>query len=180
MLVTAFGPFAGRSVNASSLALVRLRQMHRGLATRILPVDLVEAPRRLGDAVRRVRPRALVLLGEAGSAERIRLESRAWNEMDFTIPDLAGRQPRGRRIDLAAADFVETTVDIPALLDRLTAANIDAGASTDPGRYLCNRLYHAALSRFSIPSLFIHLPLESILPTEEAARAISIVLREIG
>ena len=180
MLVTAFGPFGGRGVNASSLALVRLRQMHPGLATRILPVDLVEAPRRLGDAVRRVRPRTLVLLGEAGNAKHIRLESRAWNELDFTIPDLAGRQPRGRRIDPSAADFVETTVDIPALLKRLRASGIKDEASTDPGRYLCNRLYHAALSRFCMPSLFIHLPLESILPTEEAARVITIVLGEIG
>lgn len=176
MLLTAFGPFGGRSVNASSLALAAVRAKRRGLPTRTLPVDLVEAPRRLRAAVQRLQPKAIIMLGEAGNADAIRIESRAWNELDFTIPDIAGRQPRGRRIDPSGPDFLETTVDIPALLDRIHAAGIAATASTDPGRYLCNRLYHAALSRFSLPSIFIHLPLESRLPTELTAAAIDIVI----
>ncbi len=172
LLVTSFGPFGGRTVNASSMALAALRRADPALRVRTLPVDLVEAPRRLLDAVRRLSPRAVLLLGEAGNAERIRLETRAWNELDFTIPDISGRQPRGLAIDKGGPSFLDTVVPAERLLRSLLDAGHDAELSTDPGRYLCNRIYHAALSRIGAPSLFVHLPLESRLETAKAASAL--------
>lgn len=63
--VTAFGPFGGREVNASSLVLHELRKTVPGIGTRILPVDSVLAPARLRQAILRIRPSALIMLGEA-------------------------------------------------------------------------------------------------------------------
>ncbi|WP_193212975.1 pyroglutamyl-peptidase I [Luteolibacter marinus] len=175
LLVTAFGPFGGREVNASSLALAALRRADTTLRTRTLPVDLVAAPRILHRAIRELSPRAILLLGEAGNAGRIRLESRAWNELDFTIPDIAGRQPRNTPITPAGPAYLETPVDLAALMDGLRRAGHDAEQSTDPGRYLCNRIFHAALSRARVPALFVHLPLESRLETYRAVAALQVV-----
>jgi pyroglutamyl-peptidase len=176
LLVTAFGPFGGRRLNASSLALAELRKTDRSLRTRTLPVDLVEAPRRLRAALRMLRPRAVLLLGEAAQANCLRIESLAWNELDFTIPDIVGRQPRGRPIDPAGPDRLETSIDVGALQRLLEREGHPSELSTDPGRYLCNRLYHAALSRAAVPCLFVHLPLESRLPPGRAAEALRLVV----
>lgn len=175
ILATAFGPFGGRAVNASSMALAALRKSHPALRTRTLPVDLLEAPRRFRDALRRVNPSAILLLGEAGEAEHLRLERRAWNSIDFPIPDVAGRQPRGRRID-QGPNFLETKVDVEGLARTLDQHGHHAEVSTDPGRYLCNRIYHDGLQRTAVPALFVHLPLEARLPTAEAVAALSRIL----
>ncbi len=179
ILVTAFGPFGGREINASSLALEQLVAADRSLRFRILPVDLVEAPRRLHEAIRRVAPEAILMLGEAANASRLRLETRAWNELDFTIPDISGRQPRARPIDRQGPAHLGTSVDTKALAARLGAGSHEVECSSDPGRYLCNRLYHAALRNAGVPALFVHLPLEHRLPPERAAEALGMVIEHL-
>jgi pyroglutamyl-peptidase len=180
ILVTAFGPFGGRTLNASSLALAELRRTDRFIRTRVLPVDLVEAPRRLRAAIRRLSPRAILLLGEAAGAQCLRIESKAWNDLDFSIPDISGRQPRGRPIVLGGPAFLPTPIDCRGVLRALQRAGHAAEASEDPGRYLCNRLYHAALHAAATPSLFVHLPLESRLAPTRAADALRLVLQWLG
>lgn len=172
LLVTAFGPFGGRRVNASSLALEQLCRSDRSFHYRILPVDLVEAPRRLRDALRRLSPRALLMTGEAAGAKRLRIETRAWNELDFPIPDLAGRQPRRCPIERGGPEMLPTSVPTEKLRAHLRASGHDVELSSDPGRYLCNRIYHAALQDAGVPALFIHLPLESRLAPVRAASAL--------
>lgn len=54
--------------------------------------------------------------------------------------------------------------------------------SEDPGRYLCNQLFFCAMdyldtNKLGIPAGFIHLPLETDLPTCHAADAIAEVIR---
>lgn len=91
ILVTAFGPFGGRSENASSLVLLKLRKSMPDISTRILPVDAVVAPSRLRQAIKRIQPSAVIMLGESGQSKEIQLEKVAWNSKDFSIPDIAGR-----------------------------------------------------------------------------------------
>ncbi len=175
LLITAFGPFGGRTVNASALALGDLRRRNPAIRIRILPVDLVEAPRRLHAAIRLVSPRAILLLGEAAGAKCLRIESISWNQMDFDVPDVAGRQPRKLPIDPAAPQHLETPIDGVGLQRRLHEAGHPTELSTDPGRYLCNRIYFAALHRGDVPALFVHLPLERDLPTPQAAAALELI-----
>lgn len=175
LLITAFGPFGGRPLNASSLALRKLRQTDRSFNYRILPVDQVEAPRRLADAVRRISPRAILLLGEAAEAPCLRLEMQAWNGLDFSIPDIAGRQPRGGAIDATAPTRLVTPMDVRSLQRVLNQAGHAVELSQDPGRYLCNQIYFTALHRSGVPAIFVHLPLEKRLPTAQAADALRII-----
>lgn len=177
LLVTAFGPFGGRSQNASSLALAGLKRRQPWLNTRILPVDSVIAPLRMNQALRDLEPDAAILLGEAGNSSSIRLETTAWNELDFRIPDMAGRQPQGERVVEHAPDFLRSSLPFETIHRELISANHPVSMSEDPGRYLCNQiLFHTlnALARIPRPMVagFIHLPLEHVYPTSLAIDAL--------
>jgi pyroglutamyl-peptidase len=181
VLVTAFGPFDGRHENASSLALDLLKGIVPEIRTRVLPVDSVLAPARLKRALAQIRPRALVMLGEAAGSHTIRLESTAWNEMDFRIPDLAGRQPRSRPIRREGAAHLKSTLPLTLLEDRLRQTSHDVAISDDPGRYLCNQVFFIArdwIDRHgaNCQAGFVHLPLATDYPTERAVRALVSVL----
>ncbi len=182
VLVTAFGPFGGRELNASSLALAGLRKSFPGLHTRILPVDAVIAPSRLIQAIRLIQPDALIMLGEAGGSTDIRLETTAWNELDFRIPDIAGRQYSSRPIRGESPASLPSTLPLREIYDRLVSVGHPVTFSEDPGRYLCNLLFframdHLAENSLNIPAGFIHLPLESDLPTEQAVAALTEALK---
>jgi pyroglutamyl-peptidase len=181
ILVTAFGPFDGRSQNASSLALARLKQSQPRLNTRILPVDSVSGPTRLLRALKQVRPDVLVMLGEAAGSTAIRLETTAWNQLDFSIPDASGRQPRGVPIDPNGPDFLPATLPLEIMHAELTLAGHDAMLSHDAGRYLCNQVMYQSLAWLSKQESacvagFVHLPLANHYPTSRAAQAIEILL----
>lgn len=185
ILVTAFGPFDGRSENASSLALKQLKADYPGIRTRVLPVDSVSGPARLRQALAGIRPRALVMLGEAAGSNAIRLETTAWNRLDFKIPDIAGRMPRDRPIARDGPASIDSTLPLKRLRRQLLEAGHQVGLSDDPGRYLCNQVFFTArlwLERRHLnhPAGFIHLPLAADYPTARAAEAIGMVLHELG
>ena len=185
ILVTAFGPFDGRSENASSLALRELKKQFPEIRTRILPVDAVIAPARLRAALRSIQPDVLIMLGEAAGSTHIRLETTAWNELDFGIPDAAGRQPRKRVIKKGGQASLSGTLSWETFLDALLTENHQVGLSEDPGRYLCNQVFHEALfhSTQHQPALkagFIHLPLAKDYPTTRAVEALAAVLRALS
>lgn len=178
VLVTAFTPFGGRRTNASLLALRCLRRDLPWLRTRVLPVDSALAPLRLRRALREVSPAALVMLGEAGGSAALRLETTAWNLLDFRIPDAAGRQPIGVPIRPGGPEFHRATLPLDRLHDALLALGHSVSRSDDPGRYLCNQLMFEALDHIArrdapCQAGFVHLPLETELPTPRAVAALA-------
>lgn len=181
VLVTAFGPFGGRSQNASSLAIAGLRKRLPWLNTRVFPVDSVVAPQRLNQALRGLNPDAVILLGEAGGSKTIRLETTAWNELDFRIPDIAGRQPRGETIHVSAPDSLCSTLPFAEIHPVLLEQGHPVSISDDAGRYLCNQILFHCLWRIEgsgtpIPAGFIHLPLENDYPTARVVDALVSIL----
>lgn len=184
LLVTAFGPFDGRSENASSLALVELKRAFPEIRTRILPVDSVIAPARLRQALRLIRPDALILLGEAAGCKSIRLETTAWNELRFKIPDLAGRQPFARPISPGSPPIRKSSLPLKRFHTLLGSKGHQVSLSNNPGRYLCNQILYVALGcidqlAISCRAGFIHLPLAHDYPTERSVDAISQVIRSL-
>jgi len=181
ILVTAFKPFAGRPTNASSLALGALKNDFTHIHVRTLPVDSVAAPSLLKQAIRKTLPDALIMLGEAAGSQEIRLETIAWNVLDFQIPDSAGRQPTRTEIIRSAPSQFRSTLPISKIHATLAAAGHDTVISVDAGRYLCNQLFYIArhhLETQKIPCLagFIHLPLAQDYPTARATAAIKCMI----
>ncbi len=181
ILVTAFGPFGGRTENASALALHGLLEIFPKLRTRVLPVDSVVAPARMRQALKSIRPDALVMLGEAVGSREIRLETTAWNELDFRIQDNAGRQPPSQKIVATAPASLLSTLPLEAIHQKLTAYGHEIRFSDDPGRYLCNQVFFTARhflesGGITCPAGFIHLPRERDYPTGRAVAALAEVI----
>lgn len=181
ILITAFGPFAGRPENASSLVLRELKRNDPTIYMRILPVDSVIAPARLKRALRQLQPDVLLMLGEAAGDRAIRLELLAWNELDFRIPDIAGRQPRAKRIREDGPESAESTLPLMEMERVLKATGHEVVVSDDPGRYLCNQVFYVAMGMVrglpkTVPAGFIHLPLADDYPTERAVDALTRII----
>jgi pyroglutamyl-peptidase len=177
ILVTAFGPFDGRPQNASSLALGGLKDRFPWIRSRLLPVDSVIAPLRMSQALRQVRPDAVIMLGEAAGSTAIRLETQAWNELDFSIPDTAGRQPRVLPIHAGGPDFLPSTLPWQAIHGKLAEAGHEVAFSDSAGRYLCNQVMFHTLHwigkrQLAVNAGFIHVPLAQDYPTVRVVDAL--------
>lgn len=166
LLLTAFEPFAGETINPS---LEAARQMSRVEFSRALinvaelPVDRHQAVANALELIHKDRPDIIIMLGEAGGRFRINPERIAINVDDFRIPDNAGNQPKDEPIieGEPAAHF--STLPIRAITERIVSAGIPAAISNTAGTYLCNRLFYRVMHSISnegLPAIagFIHLP----------------------
>lgn len=166
LLLTAFEPFAGETVNPS---LEAARQMARlqfsGVLIHVaeLPVDRYGAVTDALELIHSYNPDIVIMLGEAGGRYRINPERVAINVDDFRIPDNAGNQPKDEPIIEGGEAAYFSTLPIRAITERITAAGIPAAISNSAGTYLCNRLFYSvmhtiAAERLSAIAGFIHLP----------------------
>jgi pyroglutamyl-peptidase len=168
LLLTGFEPFGGDGFNPSG-TLARALHGHRfddgalvhGLT---LPVSGPQAWQKLSRTIRRLRPHWIVATGVSGRAE-ISLESTAWNEDDFRIPDNAGRQPRCAPILVRGPARLESGIATDPLCFSADAPGLPIRGSSDPGRFVCNHLYyrllHLTRQRLHVAhrrALFLHLP----------------------
>ena len=166
LLLTGFEPFGGDGFNPSGAMACSLHGVALGGGVVIhgltLPVSGPAAWQKLSRSIRQLRPAWVVATGVSGRAE-ISLESTAWNEADYRIPDNSGLQPRGPRI-LAHGPASLQSRPAP-LLHRSAAPSLPVRLSTDPGRFVCNFLYYRLLHLTRRPghcahqrAVFWHLP----------------------
>jgi pyroglutamyl-peptidase len=166
LLLTAFEPFAGESINPSIEA---ARQMEKiDFADTVvqvaeLPVDRFRAVDMILELIRSVQPDIVMMLGEAGGRYRVNPERVAINVDDFRIADNVGNQPRDEPIVEGGPVAYFSTLPIRAITDRIIKAHIPAAISNSAGSYLCNRLFYSVMHAIDIDRLpviagFIHLP----------------------
>lgn len=160
ILLTAFEPFGGDTVNASLDVARAVRDLWAGpgeLVTATLSVSFERAPRELLTAIEEQRPDAVVCLGEAGGRDVVTPERWAGAVADARIPDNDGSQPRMLALD-DGPDRIGSRLDTDALVVALARAGTPARASDDAGRFVCNAVYRAVLRHFEGPATFIHVP----------------------
>ena len=168
VLVTGFEPFAGSRVNPSAEVASRLVGTAIAgvdLAIEVLPVVGVTAGKRLLSAIGRVKPDAVVLLGEHGDSPAIHLERVGLNLRDYRIPDNAGRIVTDRPVVAGGPDAIFATLPLRRMLDAVIAAGVPCSLSNSAGTFLCNEVLYGALhhlatrsTRRSVPCGFIHVP----------------------
>lgn len=161
VLVTGFEPFGGDSVNASREAVARidveaLRLRGVDVATATLPVSFAGGPDALESAIVEHRPDVVICVGEAGGRAEVTPELNAFNEQVARIPDNDGQQPSGP-LDEGPA-VLTARLDPAVLTAAIAASGIPARVSEDAGRFVCNAVFRAALTRFEGPADFIHVP----------------------
>jgi pyroglutamyl-peptidase len=114
----------------------------------------------------------LIHLGVDYSRQSINLESLAYNNMTFRVPDQSNYQP-----DMACInenqDFdapLSSDLDVVGLCEQLVADKWNVKVSSDPGRFLCNYVYYTSLCLHKdnvCRSLFIHVPAITVMALED-------------
>lgn len=176
VLVTGFTPFDGESVNPSWEAVKALPDEIGGIEICKLEIPTVygESGDIVLDWVRKEKPLAVVLIGQAGGRKSITPERVAINVDDARIPDNAGNQPVDQVIVEGAREAYFSTLPIREIIEAVNAAGVPADISNTAGTFVCNhvmyRLLHEA-SRMSKPFLtgFVHVPYaaEQVVGNEE-------------
>ena len=171
ILITAFDPFGGGAVNISQELLEALPEELDGavLHKLLLPTVFGKAAERAILEAERIRPDAIVCLGQAGGRTAITPERVGINCMDASLPDNAGQQPRDEAIlpDAPAAYFA--TLPLRAMAEAIRAAGVPAQISNTAGTFVCNSLLYAMLhftasAAPELPCGFLHLPCPDAAP----------------
>jgi pyroglutamyl-peptidase len=162
LLVTGFGPFPRISVNPSGqisrlvAASPRWRLIGVEAQALVLPTAYSSIEGALAPALREGEFNAVLMIGVAGRAKRIRVERRAANRASLLSPDASGKRRTG--LALGAAPAHRIAAASPArVVRRLRQHGLPCAISQDAGLYLCNACYFSALAE-PVPVLFVHIP----------------------
>jgi pyroglutamyl-peptidase len=166
LLVTAFEPFAGESINSSLEAARRMKKIDfkdTEVHVAELPVDRYRAVELALEHLHSIKPDIVIMLGEAGARFRVNPERVAINIDDFRIADNSGNQPKDEPVIDGAPAAYFSTLPIRAITDRIVEAQIPAAISNSAGAYLCNRLFFSVMHAITVEGLgakagFMHLP----------------------
>lgn len=165
LLLTAFDPFGGDSINPAQEA-VKL------VADRIGSVDVVkvEVPTVFGKsvatvaaAIEREKPDAVLCIGQAGGRFDMTPERVAINLDDARIPDNEGNQPIDTPIFADGAPAYFTTLPIKSMVAKIRQAGIPASVSNTAGTFVCNHLMYGVLYTLAkgypgVRGGFMHVP----------------------
>jgi pyroglutamyl-peptidase len=165
VLVTAFEPFGGDTLNASFEALQQLpaRIAGAGIARHVLPTVFGRSLEHLAELIAREQPTHVLSLGEARGRGELSVERVAININDARLPDNADRQPIDTPVIAGGPAAYFATLPIKAMAAAIRAAGLPAAVSNSAGTYVCNHLFyglmHLAATRFpGLRAGFIHLP----------------------
>lgn len=185
VLVTAFEPFGGETMNPSQLAVQLLADLPPTvgveLTTAILPVEFLRA----GDVMRRsieaCGAEVVVCVGEAGGRSSVTVERFAVNLDDAALPDNAGYQPIEQPAVAAGPVAYTSSLPLGDVVEALLAAGIPAAKSSTAGTYVCNHVFYELMHLIAteLPGVrggFVHVPYvhEQVLGRPDAPPSLSL------
>ena len=165
ILLTAFDPFGGASINPA-LEAVKL------VADRLPGVEIVktEVPTVFGlsiqtvtEAMDRERPDAVLCIGQAGGRPDLTPERIAINVDDARIPDNQGNQVLDVPVVEGGPAAYFSTLPVKAMVAAIREAGLPASLSNTAGTFVCNHLmygvlHHAATHCPQVRAGFMHVP----------------------
>lgn len=177
ILVTAFEPFGGDSVNASEAAVSALPESVGGVAVRklLLPVAFGRAAEAaIAEAVK-VGADAVLSIGQAAGRTAVTPETVAINLQYAGIPDNDGALPRDLPIDPEGREAFFSTLPARRMAEADSAGGVRAAVSYSAGTYVCNDLFYRLSARFygsGVRVGFIHVPSAETLAARDASAAV--------
>lgn len=187
LLLTAFDPFGGSSVNPAQEA-VRL------VADTVAGVEIVklEVPTVFGKSVEvvsarmaEINPDAVLCIGQAGGRYDLTPERVAINLDDARIPDNEGNQPIDEVIFADGAPAYFSSLPIKAMVAKIREAGLPASVSNTAGTFVCNHLmygvlYHIEKHYPEIRGGFMHVPFVPSQTVNSPAPAPSMCVQDIA
>lgn len=163
ILVTGFGPFPRVRVNPTTAlaqaVMKRLRAAGFAAEALILETSYAGGLPRLRAHLAEARPRAILMLGLAARARKIRVELFGRGHASPLHPDVSGATPGAGPVPATLP--LRTTASPQAALAVLRRRGLRSGLSPSARRYLCDACYAAALRphrNSGVPVIFIHVP----------------------
>ncbi|HEL2056932.1 TPA: pyroglutamyl-peptidase I [Streptococcus suis] len=165
ILVTAFDPFGGESINPAQEAVRLLPKKILGadIETLFVPTVFHLSALQLEEQWEKSQPDVVLCIGQAGGRPDLTPERVAINLDDARIPDNRGQAPidASIRSDGPAAYF--STLPIKAMVQAIRQAGLPASVSNSAGTFVCNHLMYQALylaeNRFpNSKAGFLHIP----------------------
>lgn len=196
ILVTAFLPFGGESVNPAQKAVELLPEEILGaqLVKVLLPVTYAGAPKAVLEALNAESPDAVVCIGQAGGRCAVTPERVAINYMGAQIADNDGKKIRGREIQKGAPAAFFSTLPVEKMAADLKKSKLPAAVSNTAGTFICNLVLYRVLQQIEKKSLptkagFIHVPYlpeqvegkENVfsLPLEKTVKALTVCIEAV-
>ena len=196
ILVTAFDPFGGEKINPAQQAVERLADTigEAKIHKLIVPTVFGKAAENVIEEMNKLRPDAVVCVGQAGGRKSVTPERVAINVMDANITDNIGQQPVDEVIvaDGPAAYF--STLPVKKMVQAIRDAGLPGDVSNSAGTFVCNSLlysvlHHAATNMPQTHAVFVHVPYipeqtvgkEGVasMPLEDIVRALSAAIMGI-
>lgn len=193
VLVTGFEPFGNNIENSSWVVANKVvTQNTFDIALELMPVSFKRVAKALRTAVAKHNPNLIIMLGQAGSSDTVRLERIAINMMDARSADNDGFIPDEEPISTETPAALFTNTDIKQLYNAIGKQGIPVKISNSCGLYVCNRIYYEALMLCNevnkMKAIFVHLPLYDgqrdakdnlhTLPLDKMEKAIDIIINK--
>jgi len=165
VLMTAFDPFGGESINPAFEAVKLLPDEIAGATIVKVEVPTVfrKALEVLNAALEREKPDIAIAIGQAGGRFDITPERVAINVDDARITDNEGNQPVDEAIYPDGKSAYFATLPIKAMVAAIREGGLPASVSNSAGTFVCNHLMYGLLYTIEkkYPAMrggFIHVP----------------------
>ncbi len=186
ILLTAFDPFGGEAINPAEEA-VRLVPTSVGGAEIVkltVPTVFGKSIELAAEAIRREKPDAVLMIGQAGGRSAITPERVAINVNDARIADNAGHIPDDEPIIPGGPAAYFSTLPIKKMTEAIRAAGLPASVSNTAGTFVCNQLMYGVLALLEkeFPETiggFMHIPFAPEQTAKQALPAPSMSLSDI-
>lgn len=193
VLLTGFEPYWDYPENSSWMVAEEVAAHGIGnIVVEQMPVCFSRVAVAFRIAVEKHNPDLIIMLGQSGGSDRVKLERVALNLMDARMPDNEGYIPNEETIQKDAPEALFTNVPIKDLRLAIEKQGIVVKISNSCGLYVCNRLYYEALmmcrERLGMKAIFVHLPFYEGQPSakigkptmgiDAMAKAIQIIIDE--
>ena len=181
LLLTAFEPFNGGTVNPSQLVLERVKEPSgTELIKVLLPVEFRQSSDEIHRLLQQHHPDVVLSLGQAGNRPEICIERVAVN-LDCVrssdglreVADNAGDRPVDVPIETDGGTAYLSTLPVWELVSAIKEQGVAGAVSYSAGTYVCNHvmytvLYEAAKHYPDMKAGFIHVP---FLPEQMEGRS---------
>ena len=174
ILVTAFDPFGGESINPA-LEAVKLMKDHIDGAEIVkleIPTVFRKSIDKVAEAILKEDPDVVLSIGQAGGRFEVTPERVAINVDDARIPDNEGNQPIDVPIYEDGAPAYFATLPVKAMVEAIKSAGLPSSLSNSAGTFVCNHIMYGVLYQIekmgkNIRAGFIHVP---FIPEQVARR----------
>ena len=147
VLLTAFNPFGGESVNPAQEAVEAVADTVAGaeVVKLVVPTVFKKSIETVHEAMKKEKPDVTFCIGQAGGRIGLTPERVAINLDDARIEDNEGNQPVDSPIFEDGKNAYFTSLPVKAMVQKIKDAGVPSSISYTAGTFVCNHLMYGVL-----------------------------------